>query len=228
VGKLGKETVDRIRALLGEGYNKAEVANKLGITRKTVGKYAVDTESSLVREDSGKMSLSLDSEITTVLYDMQGIMGASSLVGAVKQAYRDEVSVAKLRVTHWPIYADDDEEFTTEEMIQRLVDFIAYQESGWKEDLKYLSEANAEIERLKEFAEERYEEGFKQGKRDNAIYVRCAYCGKPYQVTPLSEAHGLITQALMENGWGHSSCLRRDEYSRSAGSRALEAALSRF
>jgi len=105
VGKLGKETVDRIRALLGEGYNKAEVANKLGITRKTVGKYAVDTESSLVREASGKMSLSLDSDITTVLYDMQGVMGAPSLVGAVKQAYRDEVSVAKLKVTHWPTYA---------------------------------------------------------------------------------------------------------------------------
>jgi len=228
VGKLGKETVDRIRALLGEGYNRTEVASKLGINRKTVASYAVDTRSLFVREDSGKAGLSLDNEITKILYDMQGVMGASSLIGAVKQAYQDVVSVAKLRVTHWPTYADDDEEFTVEAMIQRLVDFIDYQENMRNDDLEALFEADAEVERLKEFAEERYEEGFEQGKRDNAIYVRCAYCGKPYQVTPQSETHGVVTQTLLELGWGHASCVRKDEYRRSAGSRALETALSRF
>ena len=225
MGKIGKETVDRIHALLQEGYNKGEVATKLGINRKTVASYAVDTESSLVREDSGKAGLSLDNEIIKVLYDMQGVMGIPSLIGAVKQAYRDEVSVAKLRVTHWPVYADEEEEFTVEGMTQRFVDFIDFQESGWNEDLKYIREADAEIERLKKFAEERYEEGLEQGKRDNAIYVRCAYCGKSCQVVPLSETHGIITQTLQDLGWGHVSCIRRNEYHRNAGSRELEAAL---
>lgn len=228
VGKLGKEVVDQIHVMLEEGYNKTEVAAKLGINRKTVASYAVDTGSSLVQRDSGKMSLSLDSGITKVLYEIQGVMGASSIVGAVKQVYLDVVSVAKFRVTHWPIYACDDEEFTTEAMIQRLIDFIDYQESSRNDDLKALFEAEAEIERLKEFAEERYEEGLEQGRQDHAIYVRCVYCGKPYQVTPLSEIHGVVTQVLLEAGWGHGSCVMRDEYDRSAGSRALEAELRGF
>lgn len=228
MGKLGKETVDRINAMLQEGYNKAEVATKLGITRKTVGKYAVDTDSSLVREDSGKMSLSLDSGITKVLYDMQGVMGAPSLVGAVKQAYRDEVSVAKFRVTHWPTYKSEDEEFTAEAMVENLLGYIEFLEVEQRDNLTAFREVVAERERLKEFAEERYEEGLEQEKRDNAIYVRCVHCGKPVQVTPQSEAHGVVTQTLQGLGWGHASCVRKNEYSRNAGSRALETALSRF
>ena len=228
MGKLGKKMIDRIRAMLAEGYSYTETAEELGIDRKTVASYDIDDKSSLVQEDSGKMSLSLDSEITKVLYDMQGVMGASSLVGAVKQAYLDVVSIAKLRVTHWPVYADDDEEFTAEAMIQRLVNFIDYQESELNDNLKFIREAEAEIERLEEFTEERYEEGLEQGRREHAIYVKCVYCGKPYQVKPLSKTHGVITQALVELGWGHASCVRKDEYDRGAGSRALEAALSRF
>ena len=56
MGKLGKGEIDRIRALLGEGYNKTEVATKLGVNRKTVSAYAVDTGPSLVQVDSGKVS----------------------------------------------------------------------------------------------------------------------------------------------------------------------------
>ena len=227
MGKLGKEAVDQIHVLLGEGFNKTEVATKLGINRKTVASYAADTGTSLVREDSGRAGLSLDSEITKVLYDMQGVMGASSLIGAVKQAYLDAVSLAKLRVTHWPVYTDGDEEFTAEAMIQRLVDFIDFQESGISDFMESIREDKAEIERLEEFAEERYEEGLEEGRRDNAIYVKCVYCGKPYQVKPLSKPHGVITQALAELGWGHASCARNDEYNRGAGSRALEAEMMR-
>ena len=227
MGRLGKKMVDRIHVMLAEGYSKTETATELGIDRKTVARYAVDTGSPLVREDSGEMGLSLDSEITKVLYDLQGVMGALSLVGAVKQAYQDVVSMAKLRVTHWPVYADDGEEFTAEGMIQRLVDFIDYLEKERDDNLKFLKEAEAEIERLKEFAEERYEAGLEQGRQDNAIYVKCAYCGKPYQVVPMSMAHGLVTQTLLENGWGHVSCINRAEYESERGSRALRAEIIR-
>jgi len=228
MGKLGKEMVDQIHTLLGEGYNKTEVASKLGITRKTVGKYADDTESLVVQKDSGKAGVSLDSEITKIVYDMMGVMGAPSRVGAVKQAYKDEVSIAKLRVTHWPIYADEDEEFTVEGMIERLLSYIDDTEDNLRDCIKGLREGVTERERLKEFAEERYEEGLERGREDHAIYVRCAYCGKPYQVTPQTETHGVVSENLQKLGWGHRSCVRKNEYNRSAGSRELETALNRF
>lgn len=226
MGKLGKKMVTRIRAMLAEGYSYTETGEELGLDRKTVASYAVkDTKSSLVQNDSGKAGLSLDNEITKILYDMQGVMGSPSLVGSVKQAYKDEVSMAKLKVTHWPIYAEEDEEFTVEGMTQRLLSFIDFTEDHLKECVEALRDATAENERLKEFAEERYEEGLEQGKHDNALYVRCVYCGKSYQVKPQTEIHDIVNQALQELGWGHASCARRDEYRRSAGSRALEAVL---
>jgi len=225
VGKLGKEGIDRIRALLGAGYSKVEVATEMGIDRKTVAKYAVDTGPSLVQVDSGKVSLSLGDDVTKILYDMMGVMGNSSIIGAVKQAYLDTVALTKLKVTHWPVYAEKEEVFTAASMIERLVNFIDFLETEQREWFNSLREAVAENERLKELAEERFEEGLEEGRRDNAIYVRCAYCGKPYQVTPLSETHREITKALLDLGWGHAACVSRDEYQRGAGSRALEAAL---
>jgi len=225
VGKLGKEGIDQIRALLGAGYSKVEVATEMGIDRKTVAKYAVDTGPSLVQVDSGKVSLSLGDDVTKILYDMMGVMGNSSIIGAVKQAYLDTVALTKLKVTHWPVYAEKEEVFTAASMIERLVNFIDFLETEQREWFNSLREAVAENERLKELAEERFEEGLEEGRRDNAIYVRCAYCGKPYQVTPLSETHREITKALLDLGWGHAACVSRDEYQRGAGSRALEAAL---
>jgi len=41
MGKLGKKMVDRIRAMLEEGYSKTETATELGLTRKTVASYAI-------------------------------------------------------------------------------------------------------------------------------------------------------------------------------------------
>ena len=225
MGKLGKEGVDQIRALLGAGYSKVEVATEMGIDRKTVAKYAVDTGPSLVQVDSGKVSLSLGDDVTKILYDMMGVMGNSSIIGAVKQAYLDTVALTKLKVTHWPVYAEKEEVFTAASMIERLVNFIDFLETEQREWFNSLREAVAENERLKELAEERFEEGLEEGRRDNAIYVRCAYCGKPYQVTPLSETHREITKALLDLGWGHAACVSRDEYQRGAGSRALEAVM---
>ena len=225
MGKLGKEGIDQIRALVGAGYSKKEIATEMGIDRKTVAKYADDTGPSLVQVNSGKVSLSLGDDITKLLYDMQGVMGAPSIISAIKQAYLDTLALTKLKVTHWPVYADKEEVFTAASMIERLVSFIDFLETDQREWSNSLREAVAENERLKELADERYEEGLEEGRQENAIYVRCAYCGKPYQVTPLSETHREITKALLDLGWGHAACVSRDEYQRGAGSRALEAAL---
>ena len=209
MGKLGKEGIDQIRALLGAGYSKTEVSKEMGIDRKTVSKYADDPGPSLVQVDSGKVSLSLGDDVTKILYDMMGVMGAPSIIGAVKQAYLDTVALTKLKVTHWPVYAEKGEVFTVESMIERLVNFIDFLETEQRGWFNSLHEAVAENNRLKELVEERYEAGLEQGREDHAIYVRCAYCGKPYQVTPLSETHREITNVLLDLGWGHASCLDR-------------------
>ena len=227
MGRLGKEGIDQIRVLVGAGYSKKEIATEMGIDRKTVAKYADDTGPSLVQVDSGKVSLSLGDDVTKILYDMMGVMGVPSIIGAVKQAYLDTVALTKLKVTHWPVYADKEEVFTAASMIERLVSFIDFLETDQREWSNSLREAVAENERLKELADERYEEGLEEGRQENAIYVRCAYCGKPYQVTPLSETHGEITKALLDLGWGHAACVSRHEYRRRAGSRALEAEMMR-
>ena len=83
MGKLRKTELDQIHALLGEGYSYVGVAAKLGINRKTVATYAVDTGPSLVQVDSGKVSLSLGDDVTKILYDMMGVMGNSSIIGAM-------------------------------------------------------------------------------------------------------------------------------------------------
>ena len=227
MGRLGKEGIDQIRALLRAGYSKTEVSKEMGIDRKTVAKYADDPGPSLVQVDSGKVSLSLGDDVTKILYDMMGVMGAPSIIGAVKQAYLDTVALTKLKVTHWPVYAEKGEVFTVESMIERLVNFIDFLETEQREWFNSLHEAVAENNRLKELVEERYEAGLEQGREDHAIYAQCVYCGQPYQVKPLSKSHGVITQALVELGWGHASCARNDEYNRGAGSRALEAEMRR-
>ena len=163
MGKLGKEGIDQIRALLGAGYSKTEVSKEMGIDRKTVAKYADDPGPSLVQVDSGKVSLSLGDDVTKILYDMMGVMGAPSIIGAVKQAYLDTVALTKLKVTHWPVYAEKEEVFTVESMIERLVNFIDFLETEQREWFNSLREAVAENNRLKELVEERYEAGLEQG-----------------------------------------------------------------
>ena len=92
MGRLGKEGIDQIRALVRAGYSKKEIATEMGIDRKTVAKYADDTGPSLVQVNSGKVSLSLGDDVTKILYDMQGVMGAPSIISAIKQAYLDTVA----------------------------------------------------------------------------------------------------------------------------------------
>ena len=76
-----------------------------------------------------------------------------------------------------------------------------------------IAEYKETVAELKVLAEKNYEEGIEQGRHDNAIYVQCARCGEPYQVEPQSEPHGVATRALLEAGWGHSTCARKERWS---------------
>ena len=126
---------------------------------------------------------------------------------------------------HWPVYTDGDEEFTAEVMIQRLVDFIDFQESGISDFMESIREDKAEIERLKEYVDDQYGDGYTKASQDHGIYVSCVYCGRPCLVRPRSQAHRAISEMLAGSDWGHASCANRAQYESEKGSRELEAAL---
>jgi len=223
--KIRKETIDKIRQLGTEGYTNTEIGERLSVSRGTARKYRVDAGPSLVQVDSGKVSLSLGDDVTKLLYDLMGVMGAPSIIGAVKQAYLDTVALTKLKVTHWPVYSEEGEAFTAEEMIERLVGFITYLEKAAIEDRTAIREAEAESERLKELAEVKYDDGYEKGKLDFAIHVKCVHCNGAILIEPRGVGHRTIVNLALEGGVAHTHCINRARYTREAGSRALGAAL---
>lgn len=204
MGKLRKEVIDDIRRLGEEGYSQVEIADSLSVDRGTVRKYMVGVDSPLVLEDK----LSVSNGLMKRLYDLQGILGASSIADAVERAYRDEVSAVKFKVSAWEEYASDGGEFSVEGLIEQLLKHI----KDVEDELNATSRITREmIANLKDLVQRRYDEGYEEGQSDHAIYIPCAYCRRPYQVKPLSEAHGVITRMMIENGWGHSVCADRSE-----------------
>ena len=230
MGKLGKKEVDQIHVLLGEGFNKTEVATKLGINRKTVASYAVGADSPLVmQEKTSKPRLS--DGIMKRLYDLQGILSANSVLDALETAYRDEVAAVKFKLNLWEVYAPFGEEFTVEGLIKKLVEYIEETKGelklymdGYPEDQKIIAE-------LKEAGQARcdegHEAGYEEAKREYALSVRCIFCDRPILIEPMGRGHAIITSLLSEVGWGHTSCRNQAQYDSERGSRALRAELMR-
>jgi len=227
VGKLRKEVIDRIRDMSTSGYTDTEIAEKLDVDRKSVSKYKVDAGSSIVLD--GAEGLGLSDGITRRLYDLQGILSASSIADAVERAYRDEVAAIKFKMTSWEEYTLGDEEFTFEAMIMKLLGYIEDLEFDQKIHEKGYVEDRATIANLKEVAQAKYAEGHEAGYSEAmqkyAIRYRCAYCGDACLMMPNRNDHKYIVEVLAEAGWGHLSCVRHAEYERGAGSRALRAEL---
>ena len=228
MGKLGKEEVDKIHVLLGEGFNKTEVAAKLGIDRKTVASYAVGADSPLVmQEKTSKPRLS--DGIMKRLYDLQGILSANSVLDALETAYRDEVAAVKFKLNLWEVYAPFGEEFTVEGLIKKLVEYIEETEGELKLYMDGYPEDQKTIAELKEAGQARYDEGheagYEEARLDFALYIKCSYCGKPILIEPMKRTHSIIAGFLLDSEWGHGSCVNRAEYEHEAGSRALRAEL---
>jgi len=151
LGKLGKKAVERIRAMLAEGYSLTETAAELGHTRKTVASYADDPEASPVQGASGKMVLSLSDGDVKVLYNLQGILGASSVSDAIEMAFRDELAAMKFKLTIWDprkfIYRTEVKPFTFENLVTVLTEDIKslYEDIdefivGYDEDQRIIAE----------------------------------------------------------------------------------------
>lgn len=231
MGRLGKKAVERIRAMLEKGYSLTETAAELGHTRKTVASYAVDTEPSPVQGDSGNMDLPLGDGDVKFLYNLQGILGASSISDAIKKASQRALSTMKFKPLIWDTKkyrsATEGKQFTVEELIKILMEHIESVEEDLDEFTKGYHKDQKIIEELEEATQAKFEEGLEQGRDNHAIYVGCPYCRKPYQVEPLSVTHELITKYLVQGGWGHTHCVKKDEYSGGAGSQALRAEMMR-
>ena len=207
--KIRKETIDEIRRLGSEGYTNTEIAESVGVHRDTVRKYRIGANSPIVFDNSG--GLSLNDGVTKKLYEMQGVMGASSVADAVERAYRDEVSAMKFKLTLWEAYGPEGEEFSIEGMVTHLTDRIGDLELDKRIAVNLLERSKAEIAELKERSKVVYDEaceaGYERGKRDHAIYFRCAGCGELCLVKPNGIVHRFINNVLIENGWGHTSCV---------------------
>ena len=229
MGKLRKDVIDEIRRLGGEGYTITEIADMVDASRDAVRKYLVDGDSSVVLD--GAEGVGLSDGVTRRLYDLQGVLSASSIADAVERAYRDEVAVMKFKLNLWEVYALHGEEFTVEGLIDKLVEYIEEVEyelkiytDGYPEDQKTIAE-------LKEADQVKYDEGYQTGygkaKQDHAIFVNCVYCGNPYQVQPMSKAHRFISEILSANEWGHISCENQAQHESERGTRALRDELMR-
>lgn len=97
MGKLKKEVVDEIRRLGEEGYSIAEIVDRVDAGRDSVRKYLVSADSSI--DLDGAEGPRLSDGITRRLYDLQGILSASSIADAVERAYKDELAAMKFKFT---------------------------------------------------------------------------------------------------------------------------------
>lgn len=202
--KLRKEKIDEIRRLGAEGYTNTEIAERLGVSRGTARKYRVGADSPLILNDTDGLPVS--SDLMKRLYDLQGILGSSSVADAVEQAYRDEVTAAKFRLNAWEEYAREGEEFSIDGMVNYL---LAYNED-LRYDLEMYEEGYAEdhkkISNLKDQVKAMYNKGYEGGKRDYMIYFNCSNCGKPIVIKPGDEIHRYLLKKLPKAGWQHTSC----------------------
>lgn len=223
MGKLKKEIVNEIRRLGEEGYTTAEIADSLNVHRDTVRKYRVGAGSSVVLKNTGESRLS--DGVRKRLYDLQGILGAESVLDALETAYRDEVSAQKFKLTLWGEYAPYGEEFTVEGLVQKLKEFAEELESELKIYEDGYAEDQQTIKGLEVSSRTKYDEGYEAGygkaKQDHAIFVGCSYCDRPIPIEPMGAAHATITNLLSEVGWGHALCINQAQYESEKGIRRL-------
>lgn len=215
MGKLKKEVIDEIRRLGEQGYSIVEIVDRVDAGRDSVRKYLLDSGPSIEVNDT--QGIGLSDGTTRRLYDLQGILGASSISDAVERAYLDEVAVTKYRLTLWEKHAPPGRDFSIDSLIEGLTEYVRDLEhdlnvymDGYSEDQKVI----AELRDLGESKfEESFDEGYELGKRDYAIFAKCTYCDRQIPIDPMGATHATISNLLREIGWGHSVC--REQFDRS-------------
>lgn len=243
--KYSKEMEEKIIAAFEQGKRNSVISRELSIDRGALprrrkewekGKQAQEkpetkTEKPFQQETD---SHPLDPEIYTLMRHQ----GAKSREVAISQAIETQTAFNPYLLNHGLK--------TPKALVKHFEDELQIERTNFKDvqidlniekaisrgmikdQIEEIIELEATIADLKKVGEQRFEEGLEQGRDDNAIYFRCVHCGKIIQVKPQSEIHGVITRFLLDAGWGHDVCVRRDEYDRGTGSRALNAEIYRF
>lgn len=233
--KLSKEMEEKIVELIDQKYKDADISRKLGVHRTTVAnrrkeylkQKPVPKKPEPEQEETVQQEQTDSHPLDPQIYTLIRYQGTHSREEALSQAIETQHSFNPYILNHGLKTPTELMKFFEDKIQLELTNvndlkldskisrslFVTHQE--------VIAELKETIAELKESAEEKFEEGVEQGRHDNAIYVQCARCGEPYQVEPQSEAHGMVTQALLEHGWGHASCAKNYEYVRRAGYRAL-------
>lgn len=149
MGKLRKETVDRIKELIEEGYRDVEIAEKLGLTRQTIAKYRrefdVNFQSSKSSVTIGPYQPQLSAKVVKQLYDLQGVLGVESPEKALDIAYRNMCKASPYMLKY--------------DAVETLADVIVLLE---RDVSGYSMEVNKMIKRMSDFE-------VKVGKLDDVI-----------------------------------------------------------
>jgi len=149
MGKLRKETVDRIKELIEEGYRDVEIAEKLGLTRQTIAKYRrefdVNFQSLKSSGTIGSHQPQISAKVVKQLYDLQGVLGVESPEKALDIAYRNHCKAGPYMLKY--------------NTVETLADVIVLLE---KDMSGYSMEVNKMIKRMSDFE-------VKVGKLDDVI-----------------------------------------------------------
>jgi len=222
--KFSKEMEEKILELIEQDYKNAEISRELGVYRGAVAKRRKEHEKQKLEQNKPEPgqyeiiqqeqqeSHPLDSQIYTLIR----YQGTHSREEALSQAIETQHSFNPYILNHGLNTPKELIKFFEEELkLERALAKDLMSDLKTDSDISrgLIADYKKTIAELKELADKNYEEGIEQGRHDNAIYVQCARCGEPYQVEPQSEPHGVATRALLEAGWGHSTCARKERWS---------------
>lgn len=227
--KMAKEVEDKIVELIDQGYKDAEISRKIDVHRTTIAnrrkahekrkrvQEQVETEKETPIQQEQPLvpkkytqaytdGVALSDGAMHRLYQIHALLGANSLEEMLETVYSDYVVVDNL----WPEY----EEFPS---ASKTFAFIIAEEKGYAADLKHdldiymdgYPEDQKTIAELKEAEQERFDEGYLNGKKDHALLVPCTGCGQPIALTPGTETHRLIVEFLRKHEIIHDVCAPR-------------------
>jgi len=220
--KLRKEVEDKIIELLDQGYKNVEISEKTGIHRKTIAsrrkawknRKQEPEKSEPEKSESEKVepvqqeqtdSHPLDPQINMLIR----YQGTNSGEEAIQQAIEIQKSFNPYVLNHG---------FETPKELIKFFEDKSQIELDKINDLKISNNINQAlivdyketITQLKDEDDAHYDEGYEDGKNEQALVVPCTSCDEPITILPGTEAHVLIARFLRENyGIRHPDCKPR-------------------
>lgn len=229
--KFSKEMEEKILELIEQDYKNAEISRELGVYRGAVAKRRKEHEKQKLEQNKPEPGqyeiiqqekqesppldpksytrndgVALSDSAMSRLYQLHTLLGSNSIEAMIETVYSDYVVVDKLWL-EYKEYSGASKTFA----------FIIAEEKGYAADLKHdldiymeeFPEDQRRIEELKAKAEKQYDEGYRNGKNDQALLVPCTSCGQPITIESGTEVHRHIVEFCRELGIIHNDCIPR-------------------